>query len=279
MMKIERKNAVEPLRELRRALKHLPGKPSAKQVHTLRTQTRRIEALVEALTPEKKKKAHRLLQSVTPMRKAAGEVRDMDVLASKALALSAKRRDAALNRLVKHLSEMRTDGVRELRGALATHRKDARESLKNYSKLVEKQFEGRDAVESAAPAPRALANELCRWPHLDSVNIHPFRIKIKQLHYMLQLSSDTDRRLLAALNRVKDDVGDWHDWQELATVARKVLDAEDDTAALKRIDSIGDRKLKQALATANTVRERYFNNGQRTVNGTSERAKRDDGKG
>jgi hypothetical protein len=60
---------------------------------------------------------------------------------------------------------------------------------------------------------------------------------------------------------VKDEVGDWHDWQELAGIAKQILDSRKDKTALKRIGEIGDGKFKQALAAANELRKQYFSNG------------------
>ena len=61
-----------------------------------------------------------------------------------------------------------------------------------------------------------------------------------------------------ALGEVKEKIGDWHDWQQLAKTAEKVLDAQDDRATLKKIDETGKKKLIQALAAADAIRARYL---------------------
>jgi len=261
-MEIEREHAERPLRKLRKALKSLPSDPSPEDVHSLRTETRRLEAIVDALMLVEKNKTRRLLKTVTPVRKAAGEVRDMDVLVKNVIALSQDRNDDSLLRLVEHLGERRIESLRELRHIVQENKKDARRNLKQYAKLVGKQFAGdKQVTENAAPAPVQLATELAKWPKLDVENIHPFRIKVKQLRYMLQLSKQTDPEIVEALGRVKDEVGDWHDWQELAEIARKVLDPKADRVALQRIEEIGGKKFRQALASANGLRAHYFKNG------------------
>lgn len=272
-MEIERDNAKKPLRKLRKALKRLPADPSTKDVHSLRTQTRRLEAIVEALMLDRKKKTRQLLKAVTPVRKAAGDVRDMDVLVGNVLALSHDREDDSLVRLVGHLGEKRVESARDLRQTVAAQRKDARRTLKEYSRLVGKQFPGKKhTLTNAAPAPMQLATELSNWPALNEENIHPFRIKVKQLRYMLQLAEKADKEILDALGKVKDEVGDWHDWQELARIAKGVLDPEEDRAALKKIEEIGNGKFKHALATANVVRSEYF--GDRSTVGRNNGRKR-----
>jgi CHAD domain-containing protein len=261
MMKLERDSAEKPLKKLRKALKSLPSDPSSEEVHSLRTHTRRLEAIVEAFSLEQKRQTRQLLKTVTPVRKAAGDVRDMDVLVGNVLALDHDRNDS-LVRLVEHLGEMRMESARELRHTVAGRRKDARRRLKKYSKLLGRQFPGKKReVESASPALSRLAAELAQWPQLDAENIHEFRIKVKQLRYMLQLSNQVDGKIIDELGEVKDQVGDWHDWQELARIARGVLDAKEDQAALKRIEEIGTRKFKSALSKANAVRDEYFQDG------------------
>jgi CHAD domain-containing protein len=260
-MEIVKESAQKPFRKLRKALKRLPSDPSTKDVHSLRTQTRRLEAVVDAFDLDRKKKTERLLKAVTPVRKAAGSVRDMDVLVENVLKL-ADYRDDSLVRLVEHLGELRVESARDLRHTVAGVRKDARRNLKDYSKLVGRQFGGdKETTTTAAPAPQEIVEELANWPALGEENIHQFRIRVKQLRYMLQLSNAVDAKTIEDLGEVKDQVGDWHDWQELARIARQVLDPKVDQAALKRIDQVSKEKLKAALDAANAVRQRYFRDG------------------
>jgi len=215
---------------------------------------------------EDKKKSRRLLKAVEPVRKAAGEVRDMDVLAGNVLALAQNREDASLMRLAEHLNKRRKEGARELQDIVSAKRKKTQRRLKSYSQLLEKQFAGnRESLLQEGSATEAVAAELAQWPRLNEENIHPFRIKVKQLRYMLQLERDADRRRIDVLGKVKDEVGDWHDWQELATIAEQVLDHKSDKAALREIESIGSRKYKTALGAANELRSRYLNDAPKAA--------------
>ena len=107
-------------------------------------------------------------------------------------------------------------------------------------------------------APQILITELSHWPDLHVDNLHIFRIRIKELRYMLQLSPQADGKLMVALGEVKDSIGDWHDWVELLKIAQKVLDPREDREVLKDIESIGTEKLQRAMTMANQLRERYF---------------------
>jgi CHAD domain-containing protein len=266
----------KPLRQLRKALKRLPKDPAPETVHKLRTRARHVEAIAAALSEPDEKKVRRLLKSIKPVRKAAGDVRDMDVLTGNALSLPQNshresRRDSfreSLIRLVEHLGIARKKSAGELLNAVDDQRKAARRVLKQYAKLVRTALAPKNSSSSgAAPAPSeqhiqiVIANlngELRRWPALSARNIHPFRLKVKELRYILQLLPNADSGFIDALGSVKDQIGDWHDWQQLAETAEQMLGPSEDRALLAEIDRIGRQKLRHALASANALRKRHL---------------------
>jgi CHAD domain-containing protein len=101
-------------------------------------------------------------------------------------------------------------------------------------------------------------DELSRWPALNAENLHPFRIKIKELRYILQLVQDADLKFVDALEKVKQKIGDWHDWQELYRIAAQLLDPAKDRIALIEIEEKRSIKYQQALKAARTLRTRYL---------------------
>jgi phosphoribosylaminoimidazole carboxylase PurE protein len=50
------------------------------------------------------------------------------------------------------------------------------------------------------------ARELSEWPALDASNIHEFRLKVKQLRYILQLFADADSDFVGALGDVQREI-------------------------------------------------------------------------
>jgi CHAD domain-containing protein len=274
-MAIELDRLQKPLRKLRKSLKNLSKDPPPDAVHKLRTRARQIESIAPALTPNEEKKTRRLLKSIKPVRKAAGGVRDMDVLTGNALSLPRNAHSASLARLIALLETMREESADTLLDTVSEKRKPARHLLKQYSRLVEASFHSRrngkpgdksngssgHAASSGRPveaAIHALAAELSSWPALDEENIHPFRLKVKELRSILQLFPNSDAGVVAALGKVKDRIGEWHDWQQLAQFARHALDRDIDRPLLDQIDEVGAKKLKQALAAANALRKRYL---------------------
>jgi CHAD domain-containing protein len=270
-MGIELDRLQKPLRKLRKSLKNLSKDPPPEAVHKLRTRARQIESIAPALTPSEEKKTRRLLKSIKPVRKAAGGVRDMDVLTGNALSLPKNSHSASLARLIALLETMRRESADALLDTVGEKRKPARHLLKQYSRLVQASFNGRHngkhngsagkTASSGRPAEAAihgLTRELSGWPVLDEENVHPFRLKVKELRSILQLFPNSDARFVAALGKVKDRIGEWHDWQQLAGFARHALDRHIDRPLLDQIDEIGAKKLEEALAAANALRRRHL---------------------
>src|SRR6266702_2938577 len=246
----------KPLLKLRKLIKSFPNDPSPEDVHALRTQARRLEAILETVTFNSDKQPKRLRDAMTPVRKAAGGVRDMDVLIGDVLTLSSKDRSGAAVRLVEHLSEKRERDARHLYNMVSKRGKKARVLLKQFTRLIEKQSNGdRHTITESAAAPQIVAAQLDCWPKLDSENLHEFRIYVKKLRYILQLSQSSNGRGMKALAEAKDSIGDWHDWTELLKIAKKVLDPKADRAMLSQVQKAGDERYRVALTTANQLRK------------------------
>lgn len=263
----ELEQARKALRDLRKSLKSLPGDAAPKAVHKLRTASRRVEALAAALSVGDRKQVHRLLKSIERVRKAAGGVREMDVLMAHARRLTRVPTGNSLIRLAKHLAGVRHEKADELGRVLDRKRKASLESLKQYSRFVRSAL-----AEAKTAAPRQpglslkevraaaikLLGELGAWPPLDADNLHAFRLKVKILRYTLQLDAKAEPSLVKALGEVQRSVGDWHDWQQLEEIAHEVLDAKRDAALLDRIGRTTKRRFAQSLSAANRLRRRYL---------------------
>jgi CHAD domain-containing protein len=257
------------MHELQKSLKSLGKDPPPKEVHKLRTATRRVEAIATALPAGETKTSRRLLKSLEPLRKAAGGVRDMDVLTTNARRLARHAGSASLTQLVGLLQISRQQKAAKFRHTLGDRRKAVRNQLKEYSKRV------LSALAPAKPESPNLASnghqrenanafatkcarELSEWPTLTVDNVHAFRLKVKELRYTLQLFADADTKFVEALGDVQRRIGDWHDWQQLEERSREMFAAEQNDALLTRIAEIAKRKLDQALAAANALRRQYL---------------------
>ena len=256
------------LRELGKSLESLNGDSAPKNVHKLRTASRKVEAIAGVLEAADGKKSRRLVRSIEPIRKAAGGVRDMDVLLVDARKLARYCGGESLKHLVAHLETARQQSAGELQHALHHRRKAVQQDLKEYSKFValvarharsKTDVEAGSAQEEINSSATNVLRELGDWKLLDADNLHAFRLRVKQLRYTLQLDAQADSGLLEALGDVQRRIGDWHDWHQLAEIARQVLVLKEDRALLDRIGETARRRFDRALQAANALRGKYLN--------------------
>jgi CHAD domain-containing protein len=97
-------------------------------------------------------------------------------------------------------------------------------------------------------------------PHrLNRQNLHPYRLRVKQLQNVLRLGEGSnDREFLKALGRVKDAIGEWHDWEELQAIAVKVLNHGTKCEMIRQIRNACAEKYDTALSEAQKMRRRYM---------------------
>lgn len=248
--------ARKPIRELRKSLRTLHKGLPQKAVHELRTRTRKVEAITATLPLARKHRPRKLLKALKPLRKAAGKVRDTDVFVAKVKALIRGHHEASFKRLLTNLQQMRADGAHQLAEKIHQRQSKTQKGLKKFSKRVKKhcQSEPLDARQAYA-----LFDELSRWPRLTHDNLHGFRIKVKELRYMMQLVSGANPDFMNALDRVKVQIGSWHDWAELRTIASELLEAKSDQAAINEIANEENRSLKSAMRAAQNLRSQFLN--------------------
>jgi CHAD domain-containing protein len=262
-MEMEPDSLHTPLLSLRKVLKTLPKNPLPEQVHKLRADTRRVEAVAAAAGLDREKPTRKLLKTVKPVHSAAGKVRDTDVLLGYLKVLPQAKTNPSVTLLRGHLQQVRTTQARKLTGAVADHRHDARRGLKRLSRQVQRTIKAQESGAPIPPSPGStmlnLVTELKLWPDLKPENLRTFRLKVKKLRSVLQLAGGEDSGFVADLGQVKNHIGEWHDWVVLHQVARKVVNPEAGDATLKKIQSIKEARLKRSLAAANALRSRYLN--------------------
>lgn len=250
--------AVKPLRKLRKLLKEISADPRPEEVHALRTQTRRLEATFNALALDRYPEAKQLLKMMAPVRKAAGRVRDMDVLIGHVLGMQKGHSEESLVRLIEHLGKLRVKHARQLCKVIGARQEKAREALKSCARIMQDTLGNGAEAEQSPAALQVAAAELGHWPRLTAANLHPFRIKAKELKYMLDLNKNGPKIRMRALSRVKDTAGDWHDCVELYQIADKVLDPKLDRELLRDLADFSKKKLTEALAASNSLRREGF---------------------
>jgi CHAD domain-containing protein len=265
----ELERAQKALHDLAKSIESLHGDPSPKCVHKLRTAARRVEAISAALDPADGKRSRRFAKSIEPLRKAAGQVRDIDVLTANAHKLTRYGAGESLAPLLAHLKAARQENAADLVRALHHRRKGVERDLKEFSRSVRAALKPAKSTSSSGAqsgqtqeeihsAAVNLVRELGDWPPLDEHNLHAFRLKVKQLRYTLHLDENANAGLVEALGDVQRRIGDWHDWRQLEEIARDLLTDEKERALLGRIAATVRRRFNRALAAANALRNKYL---------------------
>src|SRR5207302_4249891 len=80
-----------------------------------------------------------------------------------------------------------------------------------------------DASAKATASALRLESELAAVPRLGRNNLHPYRLQVKELHNILKLDEGADsQEFTETLGKVKDAIGEWHDWEVLSAIAQDV---------------------------------------------------------
>lgn len=235
-------------RDLSEVVSNLSEEAAPKSVHRLRTTIRRIESLISYANPDLGKKLERSLEKLEELRKRAGKVRDIDVQ-TKLLDQLGNGSTAKDRKTLAGLLEKKRDRqVKRLHSALTKHAGD--KLFSRLERVAEKIGTGlfRDnpplaPLEEARLQLSRLAADFSSHPAakaLKPTRLHEARIQLKKIRYLAELADDSAERklFLAQLKSVQDDVGEWHDWEELAKLAEKRFADRVDCALLREVRAL-----------------------------------------
>lgn len=238
---------------------------SPKRIHRFRTQARRFEASVEALGLRRKGNQERLLRKLARLRKLAGGIRDMDVFTACVLTVSTENDQDCAVQLVEHLGASRYSRARKIRQCIRRDRKALRRGLKRSPIRVlsdPRKSSGKDktlAPTEAMANALKLAAQLKTPARLTRRTLHAYRLKVKELRDVLQLSRSADQqKFIDQLGEVKDAIGEWHDWEELSSIATKLLNHGRTCGLQHELRAVSDARYNRALSLANEMRNTYL---------------------
>jgi CHAD domain-containing protein len=245
----------------------------ADAVHRVRTGSRRLQAMLEAMLRENatfalNHPARPWLRQLKQIRRAAGPVRDLDVHRKllENLVGKAVPPDSDSNPLDKQ-AEMLDDWLKSERKHLA--RGMQKQIRKRQHGLAERQTAVLNAIGSVpsetvrtgrsadAVALEDFVRAVDAMPLLDAENLHDFRKATKKARYVAESATEKGpySSVAKALKRVQDAIGEWHDWQCLLEETGGALgkDALDLSAHLEREV---ERHYRAAIKTTQTMRAR-----------------------
>jgi CHAD domain-containing protein len=262
-MAVEFKKVLKPGCKLRKLLKRMGARPTPEQVHDFRTNSRKLEANLEAFGIDGSRVGKRILKPLSRFRKRAGKIRDMDVLTSYAATIQPQdgEKDCAVQ-LLEHLGAKRRQHARKF---YRVSRQDGPVLIKRLKKLERKLAKSEARTEKdgrpdsmACSVALQLGSRLASGARLNHSMLHPFRLKVKELRNVLRLAGDPDQNLVDALGSVKDVIGEWHDWEELVGIAEKTLDHGTQCKLMQTLTATTQKKFEKALSEAEELRKRYL---------------------
>jgi CHAD domain-containing protein len=234
-------------------------------VHRVRTGSRRLQAMLDAMLREAGPTAHALerptrawLRELKQIRRAAAEVRDLDVqrkLLENWVGKQIPQQDAAPGSSETIPPEMQVEmkQAEMLDAWLKGERKHLAQGMqKQIRKRQQGLAKGQGALFTAItriPLGRSIVSRSAdavaledfvracdAMPLLHAENLHDFRKATKKARYVAEVGAEGNSSVAKALKRVQDAIGEWHDWLCLGEEAKSALgqDAPELTAAFTR---------------------------------------------
>ncbi len=233
---------------LERDLDRLSAEAEAKKVHRFRTGVRRLQTLLEDLSPARDCNQKRLLKLLTRIRKKAGKVRDLDVQLAALRSLKFPQEPRRKTQLMHQLIELR--GQREKKLSKALTREAVREIHKRL-KRARKDFHpevNRDPLSVA----RQILEPIRKADGLPTEElVHQYRLLAKRARYTAEFASKSPEsaQFIAQIERVQDALGDWHDWLTLTESAAKRLGDVHESSLVASLHNVTGAKFRNAVTS------------------------------
>jgi CHAD domain-containing protein len=234
-------------RKAEHALRKLSSGQDAERVHRFRTTVRRLQTMLEELSPERDRNQKKLLKILERVRKRAGKVRDLDVQLTALRSLKILPEPRRKTRLTHGLIELRLKHENKLRKILTRNViREVRKRLKRASK---------EAGLETSRDPLAIARQMLAQvefpaePLTEDV-MHQFRTAVKRARYAAEFApkSAEASQFIAELKRLQDAIGSWHDWLTLTHSAGTRLGDVSESSLVATLHNVTGSKFRHAVA-------------------------------
>ena len=245
-------------------------KPTRGRVHALRVATLRLQSDIPhwlagcaqgdtCVRAAKRwnRQAEKLRRALRPVRAVdvdlgrLGRLRDILAEPGEGRIRSSRRCLRQIDQLARRFRQQRRAAQKELVAEMM----DRRRRLRRTSLALEMAFAPQQLNATTASSARireqlaALATE---FPELSEDNLHAFRMLVKAVRYLADLSASTDAhaaRQAAAMGRMQVAAGEWHDLKMLAKKAERELGNRESKGGLvELLGELASESLQKALA-------------------------------
>jgi CHAD domain-containing protein len=216
---------------------------SPENVHHFRTNSRRVEALIETLSPESKNK-NKALKLVAKLRKRAGKVRDIDVQVGLLKSLKVPDRQNHRAQLLDLLDEEHDRLTRKLsKVADVSTLRELRKRLHREQEAIK--FDAIDPLNLALNALPKVGKS-----SLTEKSLHDFRLGAKRARYLAELAGEDPAAsaFVDELKRAQNATGEWHDALKLKERAEQYFGSASESALVSVLQNISRARFRSASA-------------------------------
>jgi CHAD domain-containing protein len=252
-MPIDTKRSRLTFQKLDRELSKLAKKPAPDRVHKFRTNSRRVEALLSEVAPERHRNDEKLLELLARLRKKAGRVRDLDVQIESLRALKFPQANGHKSQMMDALVDERAKREKKLSRAFD------RDTTGEIRKRLKRAAHEMDIPPDTEPLELTL-RKLEELGHNDAPvtekMLHQYRIIGKRARYIAELADGNleAKRVVEQLKRMQDVIGDWHDWLKLTQKAEELPGGVRDSALVAMLRNVTQAKFRQSLHAVSEIR-------------------------
>lgn len=229
---------------MNRSIGRLSKNLTPESVHHFRTNSRRVEAVIDALAPESRNKK-KTLKLAGKLRKRAGKVRDIDVQIALLKELKMPDRQNHRLQLLELLDEEHARRTKKLRKAAdSSTLQELRKRLRREQESIK--LDGVDPLRLAVSAlPRVGQSPLTEK------TLHVFRIGAKNARYLAELAGGNPvaKAFVDELKRAQDAAGEWHDALKLNERAEKRFGSASESALVSVLQNISRARFRSASQT------------------------------
>jgi CHAD domain-containing protein len=219
----------------------------AGNIHRMRTSMRRLEAVLEELSPELDRNQRKLLKVLARLRRRAGKVRDIDVHVAALRTLKLSDEPGRKTQILSKFADLRI--ARERKLSKVFDEMPMREIRKRLRR-AEANFQLGDRFPGAFQLAYA---SFIRLTHdhedLQESDLHAYRIRGKRARYVAELASNETeaKAFVDALKNMQDVLGDWHDWLTLSQAVAKLSNSSSNSPLLSALNNIARAKFHEAV--------------------------------
>jgi CHAD domain-containing protein len=267
-MPIDLKRSRLAFQKLGRELTKLVKNPTPESVHKFRTNSRRVETLLNEVVSERSRSDKKVLQRLSRLRKKAGRVRDLDVEIASLRSLKIPGGNGHKSQFVDELVQERTRRERKLAKAFN------RDAVVEVQERLKRAASEINIPKDSEPVDLTLSKltKLGReHVTLTEKTLHQYRIIGKRARYIAELADGDPEahRVIEQLKRMQDVIGDWHDWLKLTQRAEALFGGVRDSPLVAMLRNVTQAKFRQSVdAVAETraaLSSKKFGRGPTTV--------------